>query len=315
MATANAARENDEIIHSSIWADVVSIVAEGIVYAAATAIGGSCVASGFIGGLLIQATNFGDTISSACADFGNCLFPPSAAGKISTGSKNVHINDKPATRAAGRLLSETEIASLPKSPEDKSFIDYASSLLNTASSFFSEMIQPTVDGPSGPTAEAEHDRIDCSKHSPIQYLAEGSDKVSINDLPAVRANDRSTCEGKVSEAVSPNVFIGGGSVVVRPIKSGKLPGLEFMYMAASLLRGNPKGILKSLPCMLGMAAAGMAVNRISNAISAVFNPVHAATGAKVLSGEEELDFTFPARYPLFWQRIYNSRNHARGLFG
>lgn len=342
MATANAARENDEIIHSSIWADVVSIVAEGIVYAAAgvvvagiavaaapalaaagaagaaaaaTAIGGSCVASGFIGGLLIQATNFGDTISSACADFGNCLFPPSAAGKISTGSKNVHINDKPAARAAGRLLSETEIASLPKPPEDKSFIDYASSLLNTASSFFSEMIQPTVDGPSGPTAEAEHDRIDCSKHSPIQYLAEGSDKVSINDLPAVRANDRSTCEGKVSEAVSPNVFIGGGSVVVRPIKSGKLPGLEFMYMAASLLRGNPKGILKSLPCMLGMAAAGMAVNRISNAISAVFNPVHAATGAKVLSGEEELDFTLPARYPLFWQRIYNSRNHARGLFG
>ncbi|SUC78475.1 Uncharacterised protein [Providencia stuartii] len=34
------------------------------------------------------------------------------------------------------------------------------------------------------------------KHSPIQYMAEGSDKVSINDLPAVRANDRSTCEGK-----------------------------------------------------------------------------------------------------------------------
>ncbi|SUC78476.1 Uncharacterised protein [Providencia stuartii] len=35
MTTPNAAREQDEIIHSSIWADVVSIVAEGVVYAAA----------------------------------------------------------------------------------------------------------------------------------------------------------------------------------------------------------------------------------------------------------------------------------------
>ncbi|SUC45494.1 Uncharacterised protein [Providencia stuartii] len=87
-------------------------------------------------------------------------------------------------------------------------------------------------------------------------MAEGSDKVSINDLPAVRANDRSTCEGKVSEAVSPNVLIGGGTVVVRPIKSGKLPGLEFIYMAASLLRGKPKAIFKSLPCMLAMGAIG-----------------------------------------------------------
>ncbi|WP_102781224.1 RHS repeat-associated core domain-containing protein, partial [Providencia stuartii] len=344
MTTPNAAREQDEIIHSSIWADVVSIVAEGVVYAAAgvvvagaalvatpfltafgaagaaaaaatTAIGSSCVMSGFIGSMIIQASDLGDSISSACADFGNWLFPPSAAGTISTGSKNVHTNGKPAARAAGRLLSKTEIAALPSPPEEHSFLDYASSLLNTAKSFVSEMIQPTVDAPSGPTAEAEHDRIDCSKHSPIQYMAEGSDKVSINDLPAVRANDRSTCEGKVSEAVSPNVLIGGGTVVVRPIKSGKLPGLEFIYMAASLLRGKPKAIFKSLPCMLAMGAIGMGVNRISNAIQSLFNPVHAATGAKILSGEEELDFSLPARYPLFWQRIYNSRNHARGLFG
>ncbi|WP_363692502.1 DUF6531 domain-containing protein, partial [Salmonella enterica] len=42
---------------------------------------------------------------------------------------------------------------------------------------------------------------------------------------------------------------------------------------------------------------------------------NAATGAKVLSGDEDLDFELPARFPLRWQRIYNSRNTDDGLFG
>ncbi|SUC79300.1 Uncharacterised protein [Providencia stuartii] len=57
--------------------------------AAATAIGSSCVMSGFIGSMIIQASDLGDSISSACADFGNWLFPPSAAGTISTGLKKM----------------------------------------------------------------------------------------------------------------------------------------------------------------------------------------------------------------------------------
>lgn len=339
MPTPNAARIDDDIIHSSIWADIISIAAEAAVYTAAgivvaavataaapalaaagaavagaaTAIGGSCVVSGLIGGLIIRAGGWGDAISSACSDFANWLCPPSPEGKISTGSDNVETNGKKAARAAGRLLSQKEIDALP--PDEEAQVDLVSSLLNMGKAFTSEMIQPTVDGPAGPVQESEKDQITCNKHSAIQYLAEGSDKVSINGLPAVRANDRSTCEGKVSEDVSKNVFIGGGSVVVRPIKSGKMPGLEFIYMAASLLRGNPKQILKKLPCMLAMGAVGMAVDRVGDAINAVFNPVHAATGAKTLFGEEDQDFILPARYPLVWQRIYNSRNPHHGLFG
>ncbi len=52
---------------------------------------------------------------------------------------------------------------------------------------------------------------------PPQFLAEGSDKVTINGQPAVRSGDRSTCDAKVvsSGLISSNVTIGGGSVVVR----------------------------------------------------------------------------------------------------
>jgi hypothetical protein len=74
MSDNNAARKGDEIIHSSIFADITSIVAEGAAYAvigaavgaAATvaapllgaaaagvaAIGSSCLLSGIIGGVL-----------------------------------------------------------------------------------------------------------------------------------------------------------------------------------------------------------------------------------------------------------------------
>ncbi|WP_425250603.1 DUF6531 domain-containing protein [Escherichia fergusonii] len=34
-----------------------------------------------------------------------------------------------------------------------------------------------------------------------------------------------------------------------------------------------------------------------------------------MSGNEDLDFDLPARFPLRWQRIYNSRNRDEGLFG
>lgn len=342
MADQFAARQSDEIIHTSKWADVASIVMEGAVYvaagaivagaavaaapalaaagavgaaAAATAVGGSCVASGLIASLMINAAGFGNAISEGCSSLANKIFPPSPAGVISTGSANVMTNNLPAARAAGRLLTETEKSQLPAPPEPESALDYAAMLLNTGKVFLTQMVNPTVDGPSGPTAEADNDKVACTKHNPPQYMAEGSSKVAINDLPAVRANDRTTCEAKVSTAVSSNVIIGGGSVVVRPITSGKLPGLEFAFMLASLIKGKPSKMLKSLPCMLAMAGAGMLVNRLGNAINATFFPVHAATGAKVLGEEEDLDFTLPARYPLRWQRIYNSRNADVGLFG
>ncbi|WP_281912974.1 RHS repeat-associated core domain-containing protein, partial [Pseudomonas lactis] len=46
------------------------------------------------------------------------------------------------------------------------------------------------------------------------------------------------------------------------------------------------------------------------------NPVHSATGAKVLGEEEELDFVLPGLLPIDWQRFYNSLDTRRdGLFG
>jgi hypothetical protein len=75
MSDNNAARKGDEIIHSSIFADITSIVAEGAAYAVigaavgsgnrsgaiagrgaaaagVAAIGSSCLLSGIIGGVL-----------------------------------------------------------------------------------------------------------------------------------------------------------------------------------------------------------------------------------------------------------------------
>mgnify|MGYP006189607165 CR=1 FL=1 len=54
----------------------------------------------------------------------------------------------------------------------------------------------------------------------------------------------------------------------------------------------------------------------ANATMGSPNPVHAATGAKVLGGETELDFVLPGILPIDWQRFYNSRDERRdGLFG
>ncbi len=342
MADQFAARKDDEIIHSSIFADIASIAMEAVVYvaagavvaaaaaaaapallaagavgaaAAATAVAGSCVASGLIAGLMINVAGLGNAISAGCSSLANAIFPPSPAGVISTGSDNVFTNSRPAARAAGRLLTETEQSQLPAPPDPASALDYASMLLNTGKVFLTQLVNPTVDGPPGPTAEAENDKVACTKHSPPQYMAEGSANVAINDLPAVRADDRTTCEAKVSTNVSANVIIGGDAVVVRPITSGKLPGLDLVFMLASLIKGKPSKMLKNLPCMLMMAGGGMAINRLGNAINATFFPVHAATGAKVLGGEDDLDFTLPARFPLRWQRIYNSRNPEEGVFG
>ena len=122
MSDNNAARKGDEIIHSSIFADITSIVAEGAAYAvigaavgaAATvaapllgagaaaagvaAIGSSCLLSGIIGGVLANVAGITDDISNAAEGLGNALFPPSPAGKITTGSSIVRTNKLPCAR-------------------------------------------------------------------------------------------------------------------------------------------------------------------------------------------------------------------------
>ena len=165
------------------------------------------------------------------------------------------------------------------------------------------------------TSPLEEDKVACDKHSGPQYLAEGSKSVFINGQPAVRAKDRTTCEGTVSDDVSPNVIIGGDTLTVRDIKSGKTPGLALGMIALSLLRGRPGKILKNMPCALAAAGGGMLADMAVNAVFGSSHPVHAATGVKVLNDDDELDFSLPGRFPLRWQRSYNSLTIREGLFG
>ncbi|WP_235470230.1 DUF6531 domain-containing protein, partial [Franconibacter pulveris] len=340
MSDNNAARQGDDIIHSSIFADITSIVAEGAAYAliggavaaaaaaaapvaaaagasvaaaGLTAVGSSCLLSGIIGGALANLAGVTDKISEAAEGLGNMLFPPSPAGKIVTGSANVLTNKLPAARAAGKLTPADTPPPEPQNPG--SFADYGGKLLAAAAQFGSEMWQPTVATAAPGTSSLELDKVLCDKHSGPQYLAEGSKSVFINGQPAVRAKDRTTCEATISENVSPNVIIGGETLTVRDIKSGKTPGLAVAMIALSLIRGRPGKVLKNMPCALVSAGAGMLADMAINAVFSSSHPVHAATGVKVLNDNNELDFSLPGRFPLRWQRSYNSLTTREGLFG
>ncbi|EFO0970783.1 hypothetical protein DX016_23195 [Escherichia albertii] len=141
-----AARQGDDIIHTSVLGDVATLVFEGVVFAAtgaivagtaimaaplltaagatgaaaaAVAVGESCFFSGMIAGFMTGALGLADDISKGCSELANALFPPSPAGTISTGSTNVLTNDIPAARAAGQLVSDTGKAGLTEKPEEE----------------------------------------------------------------------------------------------------------------------------------------------------------------------------------------------------
>lgn len=343
MPEQYAARLGDDIIHASVFADIATVVFEGLAIAAAgvivagvavaaapfVAAGGvaaatltaapGCLGSGLIAGFILGATGMMDELVLECEGIASAIFPPSPQGKIATGSFNVLTNDLPAARAAGRLLAKTVGGDAESEAEGER--DYVAMLLNTGEAFAKSLINPTVAFPPGEVAPANQDTVLCEKHPPmpVQFLAEGSSSVSVNDLPAVRSDDRTTCGATVSTMVSPNVIIGGAPVVIRPIHSGKIPGLDLILATASLLLTRNFGkMFKNLPCMLMTMGAGMIAGFGGNAVNAAHaapTPVNAATGAKVLADKDDVDFVLPARFPLNWQRIYNSRNTAAGLFG
>ncbi|AZF40091.1 Rhs-family protein [Pseudomonas sp. R4-39-08] len=247
--------------------------------------------------------------------------PPTVQANILTGSTDTLTNNIPAARAAGAISSHvapagTELEEPEPAPE--------ASYLDMAESFFSQMWRPTVATPAPGAVPKPLDLVVCMKHPPMppQFLAEGSDKVTINGQPAVRSGDRSTCDATVvsSGLISSNVTIGGGSVVVREIRSGKTPGVGLAVTALLMLKGGKGKFFSKLPCMLIGGATSMAVSSamgaMANAAIGSSNPVHAATGAKVLGGDEELDFVLPGILPIDWQRFYNSRDERTGsLFG
>ncbi|WLI18563.1 RHS repeat-associated core domain-containing protein [Pseudomonas wuhanensis] len=336
-----AARLGDALNHTSMMADILGGVLEvaaniaitALATAAVVAATGITVVTGGLGcfvlglvvgtivGLAMSKTGADKGLSNLCESFSNALFPPTVQANILTGSTNTLTNNIPAARAAGAIPSHVAPAGTElEAPEPEAEPSY----LDMAESFFSQMWRPTVATPAPGAVPKPLDLLVCMKHPPMppQFMAEGSDKVTINGQPAVRSGDRSTCDAKVvsSGLISSNVTIGGGSVVVREIRSGKTPGVGLAVTALLMLKGGKGKFFSKLPCMLIGGATSMAVSSamgaMANAAMGSSNPVHAATGAKVLGGDEELDFVLPGVLPIDWQRFYNSRDERRdGLFG
>ncbi|WP_260962755.1 DUF6531 domain-containing protein, partial [Pseudomonas citri] len=332
-----AARLGDALEHTSMMADILGGVLEvaaniaitALATAAVVAATGITVATGGLGcfllgavvgavvGIAMSKTGADKGLSDMCEGIGNALFPPTVQANILTGAIDTLTNSIPAARAAGAIQSHVEAAGTELEAPEPSYLDMAES-------FFSQMWRPTVATPAPGAVPKPLDMITCMKHPPMppQFLAEGSDKVTINGQPAVRSGDRSTCDAKVvsSGLISPNVTIGGGSVVVREIRSGKTPGVGLAVTALLMLKGGKGKFFSKLPCMLAGAAASMAISSAmsaaANAAMGSSNPVHAATGAKVLGDVEELDFVLPGILPIDWQRVYNSRDERHDtLFG
>ncbi|MFB9085871.1 DUF6531 domain-containing protein [Erwinia tracheiphila] len=288
--------------------------------------------------------------------------PPDAI--ITSGSDNVHIMGKRAARAAGTV--DSHWLNSPAAENEPSLLDTAlamaagiasavshpgataSALLDKVShidgdsvkhfftNLYDDLVQPTVASASPHAAPADKDTIKCSKGHMTEnanFLAEGSKKVLINGHPAARNGDRSTCEAKIQVAENPRVNIGGDSIVVRDIRSGKNALAYFVGgLVGGLLGGGAakegmklleqlfsrvasRRALKQIACSLGAtvgseAAGGVVVAAVQSAM-----PVHYATGAKFLVGEDDLDFVLEDRIPLFWQRVYHSRNLTSGMLG
>ncbi|WP_413762751.1 RHS repeat-associated core domain-containing protein [Variovorax sp. Varisp41] len=158
------------------------------------------------------------------------------------------------------------------------------------------------------------DTVSCSRDSPQILLAEGAETVFINRGVASRKDDHTECGAKVSEG-SPNVFIGGPTARVRevadevPLISKVLVTVFNVVMIYRGLRCLPKLARQgrqALPCLIeGAVGVGLGIHGL---VSSFGNPVHAATGAKFLGGEGELDFSLPGPLPIAWQRFYNSRD-------
>ncbi|MCL2724710.1 MAG: DUF6531 domain-containing protein [Polyangiaceae bacterium] len=258
-------------------------------------------------------------------------FPGVTKGQISTGSPNVFINSRKAARAAGKSdpgFPARQAAR--KSAPRPTLGEYIVNAYKTSFPFNHIFSPPEQDFGFIPV---DMDKVLCQDHPPMpeKYMAEGSDKVFINSQPAVRIGERSTCDGKVS--ISPaneskrNVSIGGNTIQVRAItseKPGWLTWLEelasFAGLALSLCRGSWLNKLGKLVCFGVNMAVNMVVDPAVRGAGAWIsgqseNPVHLPTGAKILNGDDDEDFTVAARLPLTWTRSYNSLNTRAGLFG
>ncbi|EOC0588416.1 RHS domain-containing protein [Cronobacter sakazakii] len=319
------------------------------------------------------AEDAGDLVGQgvdAVLDFFGWLGPPDAI--IKTGSHNVRIMEKAAARAAGTVdhnylntpipqesfgdqakafaigtaVAILEVAQFTLHPLDN-LAAGASAIASSgwdgvkkfAGSVWDNFTQPVVAGASPHAKAAPGDIVVCTKGHTVtgtNYLAEGSKKVLINGQPASRNGDRSTCEAKVKVKENTRVRIGGESIVVRDIRSGKnfwarLIGNTIGSLGPAIIRNLSKGMLKTLFsrqimktfCCQFAADLGMGLTtfgliqagKVGSEARQTQHPVDIASGAKILAGAEDRDFTLEDRIPLIWQRVYNSRNLATGMLG
>lgn len=167
------------------------------------------------------------------------------------------------------------------------------------------------------------DTVACAKHSSgvPPMIAQGSDSVLINDQPASRIGDMTTCGGVIAEG-SADVFIGGKTLTVREIKDEKpwwVTALGVGIGAALTLCGRGKmsfSALKSaLPCLLVNFAASFSGSLVGHKIRTMIgNPVNVITGGKILS--DKPDFSIVGPLAITWSRFYSSHDdRVDGLLG
>ncbi|AVS67954.1 sugar-binding protein [Paracidovorax avenae] len=302
-----AARIHDPIAHSNansrLLAKVVGIaagaavltavcagtIAAGVaagVSAVGTVVSGGLAAPILVGAVILTGALASLTVSVVGGNIGekiaDYLVPETWAvkGEITSGSADVFINGRPAARA---------------------------------------------------TDAVPLDEVHCSDHQiqPVNLIAQGAAQgprqTLINDALAARKGDKVVCGAVIHEG-SPNVFIGGAPETVRDYDEEAsiwLRGLLFVLEVRRFYKNikclwklarNPKGVLQSVQCILQAAqAAGSAAMTLPAILG---NPVHVACGAKLLGGDEDLDFVLPGVLPIVWQRTYNSLDHrTQGPFG
>ena len=345
----HAARMGDEILHPSLIAEMVSAVAEAVIYAAATAAVAAAislavvgtVATGGAAGIAIAAVagvavgamstlsvgedqTVGDAISRFCDSLGNSVDAPDPYGKIESGSHNVFVNSKPAARAAG-ITGPPGGGAADAEQAEPSILENVGSMAMAAVPYLlpvvglgmaiRDIFNPPVTTPKDPGAESrEQDKISCSRHPPLpeNHIAQGSDKVFINGQPAARSGDKTTCDATidVNEKVSPNVRIGGGTATVRDIRNGKSKVAMFTGIIAGILLARRIRVPRRRPTTAAIPKPKPKICPCAG------NPVQVSTGGKVLSGPGDVDFSLPGLIGIDWARTYDSNDkRTNGLLG
>lgn len=308
MSLLAAARLGDTFTHTSLLAQmlkVASTIGAGLLVGAAIGAAavfivgtgglGAVVVGAIVGAVLSQVVNAATSkflgsdslegyLSEKAGELIDSFIPGEVKGAIVTGSADVFVNGRSAARAAGMPKPP-----LPPGVEPQSVAD-----------LFTPVDQDFVACSNHPTPKGEH-------------LAEGSSSVFINGRPASRIKDATTCDGKINTG-STNVSIGGDRLRVREVTSEMPPWLATIAKYAGLaiaicqaLRGHGS-LASKLACFAMNFAINVAADKlVSSAMSGrIGHPVHLPTGAKILDGDEDLDFVLDAPVPIVWRRFYSS---------